>query len=668
MPESKSANVVRAIAVVGPTGAGKTALTQALASAASGGSGAVPTAAGQSTETQFTAIDFMGDHYALVDAPGAVDFLADADFALPAVDLAIVVADPDPDKAVLVQPFLRALEDLQIPRALFINKIDQARGRIRDLLEALQPVSNTPLVARQIPIWEEEKITGFVDLALERAYRYQFGKPSEIVDIPKDMAERENEARFHMLEQLADFDDTLMEQLLSDVTPDRDTVFADLVKEMRDGLIVPVFFGSTSQGNGIRRLLKALRHDTPEPKYAAARLGLAGNGAYVMKISHAGQAGKLAYARVFGAALNDSDQLTLSDGSSQRPGALFAVSGAQTKKVSRVPEGDVCAIGKLDPVAAGDLLGAGAPQKIKLNFRKRFPVYQLAIATKDRKDDVRLSGALQKLVEEDAGLNVLHDQTTHEILLQGQGEPHLRSVLERLKARFNVDVATAPPSTPYKESLRKPAEVRGRHKKQTGGHGQFGDCVIQVKPLPRGQGFEFVDKITGGAIPRQWIPAVEAGVKDAMTKGAIGFPVVDVSVTLIDGSFHSVDSSEHSFHQAGRIGMQEAIEKCGTVLLEPIEKLTIYTPNSGTPKINSSVSSHNGQILGFEPRDGWPGWDKVEVYLPQSERQNFIIELRSMTQGLATFEAAFDHMVEVTGRRADDVAKRAQAQAGGNGH
>lgn len=663
MPESKSANVVRAIAVVGPTGAGKTALTQALASAASGGSGAVPAAAGQSTETQFTAIDFMGDHYALVDAPGAVDFLADADFALPGVDLAIVVADPDPDKAILVQPFLKALEELQVPRALFINKIDTARGRIRDLLEALQPVSSTPLVARQIPIWQDERVTGFVDLALERAFLYQQGKPSQVVDIPKDMAERETEARFHMMEQLADFDDELMEKLLSDVTPDRDIVFADLVKEMRDGLIVPVFFGSTAQGNGVRRLLKALRHDTPEPKYAAARLGFSGNGAYVMKISHAGQAGKLAYARVFGAALNDSDQLTLSDGSTQRPGALFSVNGSQTKKVSRIPEGDVCAIGKLDPVAAGDLLGASGPQKIKLSFRKRYPVYQLAIATKDRKDDVRLSGALQKLVEEDAGLNVVHDQTTHEILLQGQGDPHLRTVLERLKSRFGVDVSTAPPSTPYQESIRKNAEVRGRHKKQTGGHGQFGDCVIQVKPLPRGQGFEFVDKITGGAIPRQWIPAVEAGVKDAMNKGAIGFPVVDVSVTLIDGSFHSVDSSEHSFQMAGRIGMQEAMKECGSVLLEPIEKLSIYTPSWGTPKINSAVSAHNGQILGFEPREGWPGWDRVDVYLPHSERQNFIIELRSLTQGLATFEAAFDHMVEVTGRRAEDVAKRAQSSA-----
>jgi len=663
MAEGKAGNVVRAIAVVGPTGAGKTALTQALASAASGGSGAVPNAAGQSTETQFTAIDYMGDHYALIDAPGAVDFLADADCALPGADLAIVVADSDPDKAVLLQPFLKAIEDLKVPHALFINKIDQARGRIRDLLEALQAVAATPLVARQIPIWKDESVAGFVDLALERAFLYQPGKPSQRVDIPADMAERETEARFHMLEQLADFDDGLMEQLLSDLTPDRDAVFADLVREMREGLIAPVFFGATAQGWGVRRLLKALRHEAPQPNLAAERLGLKGAGAYVMKISHAGQAGKLAYARVFGGALADSDQLTLSDGSQQRPGALFSVQGTQTKKISSASEGDVIAIGKLDPVAAGDLLAKRGRQEAAIRAAKRFPVFQLAITTKDRKDDVRLSGALQKLVEEDCGLSVLHDQTTHEILLQGQGEPHLRAVLERLKSRFGVDVSTAPPSTPYKESIRRSAEKRGRHKKQTGGHGQFGDCVIQVKPLPRGGGFEFVDKITGGAIPRQWIPAVEAGVRDAMQKGPIGFPVVDVQVTLIDGSFHSVDSSEHSFQMAGRLGMNEALPECDPVLLEPIEKLTIFTPNTGTPKINSAVSSHNGQILGFEAREGWPGWDRVDVYLPHAERQSFIIELRSITQGLATFEAVFDHMVEVTGRRADDVAKKAQHAA-----
>lgn len=654
---------VRSIAVVGPTGSGKTALINSLASAAAGGDARSGEAAGQSVELTFSNIEFMGDRYALIDTPGAVDFLAEMDFALPGADLAIVLADPDPEKAGLIMPFLKELERLNIPRALFVNKIDQARGRVRDLLEALQPMSSKPLVARQIPIWKDEHVAGFVDLALERAFIYRTGQASERVDIPADLVEREAEARFHMLEQLADNDDALMEQLLSDVTPSQDEVFADLVKETREGLIVPVFFGCATQGFGVRRLLKALRHDTPEPASAAERVGVPGLGAYVMKISHAGQAGKLAYARVFGGSISDGVEFALSDGARGRAGAIFAVQGAQTKKVSSAGEGEIIALGKLDPVAAGDILSTGAASPAaKVAPLARYPVFQFAISTKDRKDDVRLSGALTKLAEEDPGLRVHHDQDTHEIVLLGQGEPHLKLTLERLRKRFNVDVATARPTTPYKETIRKSATQRGRHKKQTGGHGQFGDCVIEVRPLARGEGFQFVDKITGGAIPRQWIPAVEDGVKDAMEKGPLGFPVVDVAVNLIDGSYHTVDSSELAFRTAGRIGMSEALASCDPVLLEPIEKLTIYTPSSGTPRINSAVSSRNGQILGFEGRDNWPGWDKIEVYLPHAERQDFIIELRSMTQGLATFEAAFDHMVEVTGRRAEDAQKKAGAK------
>ncbi|MGE0046925.1 MAG: elongation factor G, partial [Hyphomonadaceae bacterium] len=612
---ARKTDKVRAIAVVGPTGSGKTALIKALESAASGRDGQAGEPAGQSTELNIVSIEFMDDRYALIDTPGGVDFQAEADFALPAIDLALVVADPEPDKAGLLHPFLKEIERLGIPRALFVNKIDTAHGRVRDLLEALQPVSSIPLVARQIPIWKDEKVQGFVDLALERAFIYQPGKPSERIDIPADLAEREVEARFHMLEQLADHDDALMEQLLSDVTPSQDSVFADLVRETKEGLIAPVFFGCATQGFGVRRLLKALRHDTPEPEAAAARLGLEGPGAYVMKISHAGQAGKLAYARAFGGALSDGVEFALSDGNRGRAGALFAVNGAQTKKVSKVDEGDVLAIGKLDPVAAGDVLSTGASSpEARVAPLPRFPVYQLAIATKDRKDDVRLSGALTKLAEEDPGLAIHHDQDSHEIVLHGQGDSHLRIVLDRLRKRFNVDVSTARPSTPYKETIRKSATQRGRHKKQTGGHGQFGDCVIEVRPLARGEGFQFVDKITGGAIPRQWIPAVEDGVKDAMEKGPLGHPVVDVAVNLIDGSYHTVDSSEMAFRTAGRIGMSEALAACDPVLLEPIEKLTIFTPNSGTPRINSAVSSRNGQILGFEARADWPGWDKIEVY------------------------------------------------------
>ncbi|HWA00411.1 MAG TPA: elongation factor G [Caulobacterales bacterium] len=659
---AKKSDSVRAVAVLGPSGAGKTTLIQELAAVAPDGKAQTIAPPGPTTETSITAIDFMGDRYVLIDTPGAIDFTAEIDYILPAVDLALVVADPAPDKAVLLQPFLKELERLNVPRALFINKIDQAHGRVRDLLEALQPASTQPLVARQIPIWKGEEVAGFVDLALERAFIYRPGLASERIDMPADLVEREAEAHFHLLEQLADHDDAMMEQLLSDAMPSIDAVFADLVRETAEGLIVPVFLGAASQAFGLRRLLKAMRHDVPGPSQAANRLGLEGAGAYVMKISHAGQAGKLAIARAMGE-IADNAQFTLSDGSSGRAGALFSIQGGQFKKSATIAAGDIGAIAKIDPIAAGDVISATGSPATKIEPPTRFPVYQLAIATKDRKDDVRLSGALSKLTEEDPGLTVVHDAAMREILLLGQGEPHLRQVLERLKTRFNVEVATTRPGTPFRETIKKNITQKGRHKKQTGGHGQFGDCTIEIRPLPRGSGFQFEDRITGGAIPRQWIPAVEEGVREAMEKGPIGYPVIDVHVALIDGAYHPVDSSEHSFHAAGRLAMNEGLAQCQPVLLEPIEKLTIATPTAFTSRINSAITRRNGQILGFDAREGWPGWDQVEVYLPHAERQDLILELRSLTQGLASFEAQFDHMVELTGRRADEVAKKAQAVA-----
>ncbi|HWA21058.1 MAG TPA: elongation factor G [Caulobacterales bacterium] len=656
----KSTNSVRCIAVTGPTGVGKTSLVQGLRSAATGAFQSGASEAHQSVEIDVKAIEFMGDHYAVIDTPGAIDFSADMDFALPGADLAIVVVDADPAKAVLAHPFLKELERLCVPRVLFVNKIDQAEGGARDLLEAFQPFSTAPLVARELPIWRGDKIVGFVDLALERAYVFRPGRPSERTDIPAEIAQIEADARFHMLEQLADYDDALMEQLLSDVVPPTDAVFADLRRETQEGLIAPVFFGAASQGFGLRRLLKSLRHDTPDPKIAAARLGLEGPGAYVMKITHSGQAGKIAVARALNAPLQDSAELTLSDGSRGRASALFSLRDGAMKKAPQAAEGEVVAIGKLDPVARGDLLSANAPARPRVVAPARFPVFQLAIATTDRKDDVRLSGALSKLVEEDPGLSVVHDPHSNEVLLLGQGEPHLRLVLDHLKKRFGVEVTSGRPATPYRETIRKGAAQRGRHKKQTGGHGQFADVMIEIKPLARGEGFRFVDKITGGAVPRQWIPAVEQGARDAMEKGPLGFPVVDVEVTLVDGAFHAVDSSELAFRIAGRVAMSEALPGCDPVVLDPIEKLIVYTPSWGTPKINSAVSSRNGQILGFETRADWPGWDQIEVCLSHAERQDFISELRSLTQGLATFHASFSHMAELSGRRAEEAIKRAK--------
>ncbi len=663
---------VRALALVGPTSAGKTALMEALLEAATGqavrpgevgDSSPEARARGHSVELNLAGFDFMGDRYVVVDCPGSLEFCAEVDAAIPAVDLAIVVAEPDPAKAILLQPTLRELERMGLPHALFINKMDQARGSLQELLDALAPVSSAPLVARQIPTLDGDRVTGYIDLALERCFVYRPGKPSEQIDIPSDLRQQEADARFHMLEQMADFDDELMEQLLSDVTPSRDAVFGDLVKELTAGQIVPVFFGSAQNGFGMRRLLKALRHETPPPAKAADRLGIT-QGAYVLKAAYAGQSGKLAYARVFGSKLADGTEVVMADGQKSRAGGLFQVQGSALKKIAEAPIGDICAIGKVEQASAGQVLSTtGQPQSVRAAARPRRPLFAVALAAKNRNDDVRLSGALGKLVEEDPGLSLTHDPEQRQVLLAGQGEGHVRLALERLKRRFGVEIDTVQPRTPYRETIGRGTTQRARHKKQSGGHGQFADVTIEVKPLPRGSGFVFQSKIVGGAVPRQWVPAVETGIRDGLTKGPLGVPVTDLEVTLTDGMTHSVDSSEMAFRTAGRLGIDEALKAVGTILLEPIEKLVVYSPSPSASNVTSALTARRGQILGLGPREDWRGWERIEAYLPQSERQDLIAELRGLTQGLGAFEADFDHMAELTGRLATVASQEARPGA-----
>ncbi|MBP7137270.1 MAG: elongation factor G [Sphingomonadaceae bacterium] len=671
-------NGVRAVALVGPAGAGKTSLAEALLYASGTisrqGSVEAGTSLGDaspeararrgSTELNLFRLDYLGDKFALIDAPGAVSFAADGLSALEQADMAIVVVDPDPARAGLVEPTLKRIEALGLPHAIFVNKIDSAKGRIRDLLEALQPLSAAPLIARQIPIREGDAITGFVDLALERAFHYQSGKPSEQIAIPDALAERESSERFHMLEQLADHDDALLEQLLSDETPDIQTVFKDLVSETRAGLVVPVMFGSALNGFGVRRLLKMLRHEAPGASETATRLGTNGSSVQIFKIANGGSVGRLALARILGDGLAEGAELVSGDGEAVRVGALFSVQGDKTIKLSKAEPGDIVAIAKADNAKPGMLLGRQAHGDASIRLIDLPPRNaSLAIATRDRKDDVRLSTALHKLVEEDPALDWGHDDVSHETVLRGINDEHLAVTLAKLKRRYGVEVDVHPPRNAYKESIRKGITQRGRHKKQSGGHGQFGDVVIEVRPLPRGEGFRFDDRITGGAIPKQWIPAVEMGVRDAMEKGPLGYPVVDVAVTLIDGSFHSVDSSELAFRIAGRIAMSEALPQCQPYLLEPMCHLVIDTPTGATSKASSTISSRRGQILGIGSHPSWQRWDRVEAIIPEAGLHGLDAELRSMSQGLASFTARYDHVAELSGKLADDVIKQAALAA-----
>jgi elongation factor G len=669
----------RCIALVGPFQSGKTTLLEAIlartgavqrqgtvdAGTTVGDASKEARAHKMSIEATFATTTFMGDNYVFVDCPGSIEFIQDMRSVLPAVDAAVVVCEADEKKVPQLQLIMRELEDQNIPRFLYLNKIDKADKRVRETLQLLQPASRVPLLLRQIPIWNGDIISGFVDLALERAYVYKEHAPSEIVELAGEDETREKEARFSMLETLADHDDALMEQLLEDIQPPRDKVFDDLAKELRERQVCPVLLGVATRSNGVLRLLKALRHETPGVEETAARLGVDAKNeavALVMKTFHTTHGGKMSVARLLSGQAGDGTTFNTPEGEAGRVSGVFKLMGQQFEKRGQASAGETIAFGKLDGAKTGDTLSTGKQAHAALiDVEPYAPVLATAVQAKERKDDVKLGAAFAKLTEEDPSLVVVHDPETHEVVIWGQGEMHLRVATERLADRFQVPVVTRPPTVGYRETIRKTVSIRGRHKKQSGGHGQFGDVVLEIKPLPRGTGFQFEERITGGVVPRNYIPAVEEGVVDALKHGPLGFPVVDLHVALVDGSYHTVDSSDMAFRTAGRIGINEGLPQCQPVLLEPIHEVEIVCPTDATAKMNAILSSRRGQILGFDAREGWPGWDVVKAQMAEAEIGDLIIEVRSATAGVGSFTFKFDHMQELTGRTADQVVAARRA-------
>ena len=656
----------RSVALIGPYLSGKTTLLEGLlhTSGTIGRKGSVTEGntvgdsaqearnRNMSTEVNVATARFMDDDITFVDCPGSIELLQESLFVLPGVDAAVVVCEPDRDKAQALSPLLHTLDQLGVPHMLFVNKIDKATITVQALLDALQPISTKPLVLRHIPIQEGEEITGYIDLASERVYHYRVGETSEIVELPGTEEDAFAESRYGMLEALADFDDDLMEKVLEDITLEKDEVYANLTKDFQNSEIIPVFLGAAEQDGGVFRLLKALRHEVPSADAAAARVGAdgaTGTLAQVLKTYHTQHGGKLSIARVWAGDLKDG--MTLNG---QRVSGLFRMMGHDQEKISSAKPGEVIGLGRMENVVTGETLSDGTADALPTP-KILPPVYSQAIAAVHRDDEVKLSTALAKVRDEDPSIFTGHDDATHQLVMRGQGDIHLKIAMDRLRLKYGLEVTSERPKVPYMEAIRKSVEQHGRHKKQSGGHGQFGDVHLEIKPLPRGSGFEFVDKIVGGAIPRQYIPAVEAGVKEYLHKGPLGFPVVDVSVKLYDGQFHAVDSSEIAFKTAARIAMNDGMKLCGPVLLEPILQVEIAAPSEHTPKINAIVSGRRGQILGFNTREGWTGWDVVSAHMPQSELHDLIIELRSATQGTGSYTATFDRLQELTGRLADDV-------------
>ncbi len=649
MTQGTNGRSPRSVALVGPYSSGKSTLFEALMEAAGAAvkRPADPRNRPMTTEIRLGHCTYLGDPWSIIDCPGSIEFAHETRAALEMADIAVVVCEPTSDHALTVAPLLKALADGGVPHILFINKIDRLEGSLADTLSALQAHASAPLVLREMPIVENGAVSGYVDLMSERAWRYRKGQASELIQIPAALQQEEQEARGRLVEVLADHDDALLEKVLEDIHPTPEELFRDMRKDLLAGSVIEVMLGAAENAAGVRRLWKALRHDAPDVSETADRKLIEQDGAplvQVFKTAYAGHTGKLSFGRVWRGSVKDGATL-----GGTRLGGIYRFNSGELAKASEAVAGDVVALGRLDGVATGATIStAGAPDALPFP-EPTPPVYAMAIGTTDRKDDVKLSGALHKLAEEDPSLSIVHDAETGETVLHGQGEMHLLTTVDHLAKNYGLKLATQKPSVAYRETIRRPVHQHGRLKRQTGGHGQFADVKIDIAPRERGAGFEFIDKIVGGAVPRNFIPAVGEAAADAARKGPFGYPVVDISVTLVDGGFHTVDSSDMAFKTATGMAMKEGLAAADPVLLEPIDHVTISVPNEYTPRAQRLLTGRRGQILGFAERAGWPGWDDVEALVPEAELHDLIIELRSQTMGLGTFRKRFDHLAEARG-------------------
>ena len=646
MLKSRNGENPRSVALVGPQGSGKSTLFDALMEAAGvplkrqGG----PRDRPATTAIRVGHCTYLNEAWSILDCPGSIEFAHEARAALAVVDIAVVVCEPDPARVATLAPLLHGLAAENVPYFILINKIDTLDGSVGDIIAVLQEYAASPLVLRQMPIIENGHVGGYVDLMSERAYRYRKGQASELIRIPDAMRDEEAAERGRLVETLADHDDALLEKVLEDIRPTPEELYFDMRKDLLAGTVREVLLGAGEASHGVRRLWKALRHETPTVAETLERKGIDAEGpalAQVFRTEYAGHTGKLSHARVWRGEIKEGTTL-----GGARLGGIHHVLNGELSKSSSAVAGDIVALGRLEGVATGMAVTPGAAPDAMPFPAPPTPVYALAIATADRRDDVRLSEALRKLAEEDASLTVTQDQETGETVLHGQGEMHLLNTVEHMAKNYNLKMTTRRPSIAYRETIRRAVHEHGRLKRQTGGHGQFADVKIGIAPRERGAGFAFVDKVVGGAVPRNFIPAVGEAAEEAARKGPLGHPVVDIEVTLVDGGFHAVDSSDMAFRTATYIAMREGLAKADPVLLEPFDRVTISVPNDHTARAQRLLTGRRGQILGFSERPGWAGWDDVEALVPESELHDLIIDLRSQTQGLGTFRKRFDHLAE----------------------
>ena len=638
----------RSVALVGPYSSGKSTLFEALMEAAGTPvkRAADPRNRPATTEIRLGHCSYLGDPWTVLDCPGSVEFAYETSCALAMADLAVVVCEPAPARALTVAPLLKQLADEGMPHILFINKIDTLEGSVSDTLAALQGYATSPLVLRQVPIMHGETVSGYVDVVSERAYRYRKGEASELMQIPSEMHDDEQEALNKLVEVLADRDDALLEKVLEDVKPTTAEIYNDLRKDLAAGAVIEVLLGSAENAGGVRRLWKALRHDTPTAAETAARKDIVTDGpplAQVFKTVHAGHTGKLSYARIWRGQIKDGATL-----GGTRLGGIYRMPGGELAKIAEAARGRDCrarAIGWRADRRHGFARRVAGSVAVPRRRRPR------CIRWRSRRQTIRTMRSSAARCRSNARRirrwRWSSEQDTSETVLYGQGEMHLNSTVERLRTDYGLKVNDAQAAGGVsRKRFAAPVHEHGRLKKQSGGHGQFADVKIDIAPRERGEGFAFIDKIVGGAVPRNFIPAVAEAAEESAKKGPFGFPVVDISVTLVDGGFHSVDSSDMAFKTATSQAMKEGLAKAEPILLEPVDHVTISVPNEFTPRAQRLLTGRRGQILGFAEKDGWPGWDDVVALVPEAELHDLIIELRSQTLGLGTYRRKFDHLAE----------------------
>ena len=668
MNQSIGANT-RNVALVGPYSSGKTSLLESLLFVTGaitrkgkisdrntvGDSSTQARDRQMSVEVSVAHSQYQDLNFTFLDCPGSIEFASETYNALVGAGAAIIVCEPVVDRVLTLAPLLKFLDDWEIPHLIFINKMDRCNSHFNEVLQALKSVSSRPLVPQQYPIRQNNEIIGFIDLINEQAYHYHANSPADPVPLPDHLKEEEQIARQEMLETIAEFDDHLLEELLEDINPSREEILQDLKQELGADQIVPVFLGMAERDYGVRHLLTALVEEAPAPTITANRRGLdpSADGdavVQILKTYFTPQGGRLSLGRIWQGTLNDGMALN-----GVRIGGIYRLMGQQQQPLPQAQAGEIVALGRLEGIATGDVVSSGSQKPDLPKGLQLKPVFALAIAAANRKDEVKLSSALTKLIEEDPSLYWEQHGDTKEVILWGQGEIHLQVALDRLARKYNLPMTTHLPQVPYKETIKTSTKSHGRYKHQTGGHGAFGDVYLDIKPLARGEGFHFHETIVGGVVPKQYIPGVETGVREYLGHGPLGFPVVDIDVTLTDGSYHSVDSSEQAFKQAARLAMTEGLPKCHPVLLEPILSVTVLAPSEYTAKVLQLISGKRGQIQGFEASAEWKGWDQVTAYLPQAEMHDFIVELRSLTMGVGFFQWDEDHLQEVPDKLRDAV-------------